>query len=184
MLINYFKVAWRNLLRSKGYSSINVIGLGAGMAIALIIGLWIWDEVSFNRYHIHYDRLARIMTTQTFNNETNTAHTIVVPLEKELRTKYGNNFKRLSLTWTSTNILAAGDKKISSRGKWAQPDFPEMFSLKMINGSSTSFNDPSTMLVSQSLANSLFGDSNPVGKILKIDNKTDVKIGGVYEDLP
>jgi putative ABC transport system permease protein len=184
MIRNYFKVGWRNLKKSKVYSSINIIGLATGMAIALLIGLWIWDELSFNYYHHNYTTIAKVMSTQTFNGQTGTAHTTVVPLEKELRTKYGSSFKRLSLTWTSTHILATGDKKISSSGRWAQPDLPEMLTLRLNKGRMSAFNDPSSLLLSMSLANALFGDEDPINKIIRVDNKTDMTVGGVYEDLP
>ncbi|MEP7109988.1 MAG: ABC transporter permease [Ferruginibacter sp.] len=184
MLKNYFKIAWRNLYKNKAYSSINIVGLATGMAVALLIGLWIRDELSFNNYHKNHGRLAYVMSTQTYNGETGTYPNIVVPLENELRTKYAGDFKRLSLTWTSTNILSAGEKKISASGKWAQPDLPEMLTLTMQKGNRESFQDPSTVLLSQSLAIALFGDADPVNKIIRVDNKIEMKVGGVYEDLP
>lgn len=184
MLINYFKTGWRNLMRSKGYSFINILGLASGMAIALVIGLFIWDELSFNKYHKNYFRLGRIMATQTFNDETSTAHTTVVPLEQELRTKYKGDFSRLSLTWAGTNILAVGNKKISRTGRWAQPDFPEMFTLEMLSGTRHSFNDPSSILLSASVAEALFGKEDPLNQTIKVDNKTDMKVTGVFKDLP
>jgi putative ABC transport system permease protein len=184
MIRNYLKIAWRNLLKNKVYSSINVIGLATGMAVALLIGLWIWDELSFNHYHTRHSRLARLMTTQTFDEETSTDPNISVPLEQELRTKHASDYKRLSLTWNSTNILAVGDKKISQTGIWAQPDLPEMLTLKMTNGSRAAFNDPSAVLLSQSVATALFGKDDPVNKTIRVDNKTDMKVAGVYEDLP
>jgi putative ABC transport system permease protein len=184
MIKSYFKIAWRNLLKSKAYSSVNVIGLATGMAVALLIGLWIWDELSFNHYHDNHKKLARIMATQTFNGETGTYPTTCVPLEKELRTKYASDFKRLSLTWNSTNILAAGDKKISQPGLWAQPDLPEMLTLKMNKGSRSAFNDPSSIMLSASVALALFGNDDPVNKTVRVDNKTDMKVAGVYADLP
>ena len=184
MIKNYLKIAWRNLLKSKVYSSINVIGLATGIAVALLIGLWISDELSFDHYHNNHSRLARLMTTQTFDDETGTYPNICVPLEKELRTKHASDYKRLSLTWNSTNILAAGDKKISQPGIWAQPDLPEMLTLKMNKGSRAGFNDPSAVLLSQSIATALFGNDDPVNKTIRVDNKTDMKVAGVYEDLP
>ncbi|MEP7373255.1 MAG: FtsX-like permease family protein [Chitinophagaceae bacterium] len=184
MIKNYFKIAWRNLLKSKVYSSINVIGLATGMAVALLIGLWISDELSFDHYHKNHSRLARLMTTQTFDDETGTYPNICVPLEKELRTKHASDYKGLSLTWNSTNILAAGEKKISQPGIWAQPDLPEMLTLKMNKGSRAGFNDPSAVLLSQSIATALFGKDDPVNKTIRVDNKTDMKVAGVYEDLP
>ena len=162
MLKNYFKIAWRNLLKNKVYSSINIIGLATGMAVALLIGLWIWDELSFDHYHNNHDKLARLMTTQTFNGETGTYPNICVPLEKELRTKYTSDYKRLTLTWNSTNILAAGDKKIAQPGIWAQPDLPEMLTMKMNKGSRAAFNEPSAVLLSQSIATALVGNDYPV----------------------
>jgi putative ABC transport system permease protein len=150
----------------------------------LLIGLWIWDELSFDHYHTNHPRLARLMTTQTFDDETSTHPNICVPLEQELRIKHASDYKRLSLTWNSTNILAAGDKKISQPGIWAQPDLPEMLTLKMNKGSRAAFNDPSAVLLSQSIATALFGKDDPVNQTIRVDNKTDMKVAGVYEDLP
>ena len=61
MILNHFRIAWRNLLKHKGYSAINIGGLALGMAVAMMIGLWIWDELSYDKYHKNYDRIARVM---------------------------------------------------------------------------------------------------------------------------
>jgi tRNA(His) 5'-end guanylyltransferase len=76
MIKNYFKIAWRNLVRSKGYSAINIGGLAVGMAVAMLIGLWVYDELTFNKYHTNYDRIAQVMQHATFNGkvETQTAN--------------------------------------------------------------------------------------------------------------
>jgi putative ABC transport system permease protein len=184
MIRNYFKIAFRNLFKNKVYSFINVAGIATGMAVAMLIGLWIWDELSFDMYHKNHDRLANVMSTQTYNGETGTYPSIVVPLENELRTKYSSDFKGLSMIWNSTNILAVGEKKISQTGIWAQPDFPEMLTLTMLKGSREAFKDPSSVLLSESVANSLFGDDDPINKAIRVDNKTDMKVVGVYENLP
>lgn len=154
------------------------------MAVALLIGLWVYDELSYDKYHQNYDRIAQMMATQTFNGETGTDPNISVPIENELRTNYAGDFKRLSLTWTSTNILAVGDKKLSESGRWAQPDFPEILTLTMQHGSRETFSDPSSVLLSQSVATALFGDADPVNKTIRVDNRTDMKVVGVYADLP
>ncbi|HVY73191.1 MAG TPA: ABC transporter permease [Puia sp.] len=186
MLRNYFIVAWRNLLKSKAYSAINIVGLATGMAVAILIGLWIWDELSFNHYHQNHERLAQVMTTQTFNGETGTGRAVAMPLATELRAKYGSDFKAVSMaSWNFGHILAVGaDKKINSDGMWVEPVFPKMFSLHMIKGSLDGLSDPSSILLSASVAKALFGNSDPMGQTVKIDNKTDVKVTGVYEDLP
>ncbi len=70
MIKNYLKIAWRNLVKNKGYSAINIIGLATGMAVGMLIGFWIYDEVTFDTYHTNHKELAQVMTTQTFNGET------------------------------------------------------------------------------------------------------------------
>ncbi|MDN3581527.1 ABC transporter permease [Mucilaginibacter flavus] len=184
MIRNYLKIAWRNIVKSKGHTFINVAGLSIGMAVAMLIGLWIWDELSFNKYHQNYDRVGELMTTQTSNGEVVTFPTTVVPLSEELRSKYGNDFKLTALTWAGTHIMAVGDKKISQNGTWAEAGLPQILSLKMIKGNYAGFNDPSNFLLSQSVATALFGDADPINKVVCIDNKTDMKVAGVYEDLP
>ncbi|NII27997.1 FtsX-like permease family protein [Pseudoflavitalea sp. X16] len=185
MIKNYFKTAFRNLLKGRMYSVINILGLATGMAIALLIGLWIWDELSYNKYHRNYDRLAQIMTTQTFNGETGTGPAVSIALGMELRNKYTDDFKKVSLaTWNFGHILAVGDKKITKNGMWVQPEFPAMFGLKMVKGSIDGLKDPSSALLAESLAKALFGNTDPIGKTVKFDNKIDMKVAGVYEDLP
>jgi ABC-type antimicrobial peptide transport system permease subunit len=186
MLKNYFKIAWRNLLKSKVYSAINIIGLATGMAVAILIGLWIWDELSFDTYHKNHERLAQVMTTQTFNGETGTGKAVAMPLANELRSKYGSDFKNVSMaSWNFGHILAVGDKKISVEGMWVEPAFPAMFSFKMLKGNVASgLNDPSSILLSASVAKALFNDEDPINKVIRLDNKENYKVTGVYEDLP
>jgi len=184
MLKNYIVVAWRNLLRSKWYSLINTFGLSIGIAVALLIGLWIWDELTYDHYHTGHERLARIMTTQTFNGHTGTGFAVAIPLGKELTTKYASDFRHVSMaSWNFNHILAVGDKKLSSDGMSVEPAFPEMFSLKMLEGSGD-LKDPSSILLTHSVAVSLFGNTPAVGQIIKSDNKLNYKVAGVFEDLP
>ena len=185
MIKNYLKIAWRNLVKNKGYSAINIIGLATGMAVATLIGFWIYDEVTFNTYHTNHKELAQVMTTQTFNGETGTGPAVAMPLGNELRTKYGSDFTNVSMaSWNFGHILAVGDKKISSEGMWVEPNFPSMFSLRMIKGTRSGLNDPSSILLSSSVAKSLFGKEDPVNKVVKLDNKESYKVTGVFEDLP
>ncbi len=185
MLKNYFKIAWRNMLKSKVYSLINIIGLAIGMTVALLIALWIIDELSFDHYHANHTTLAQVMTTQTFNGETGTGQAVAMPLGNELRSKYAADFKQVSMaSWNFGHILATGDKKISKSGMWVEPMFPVMFSLKMVKGSQQGLSDPSSILLSASVANALFGKEDAMNQLVKLDNKESYKVTGVYEDLP
>src|SRR5258705_13739012 len=119
MIKNYFKIAWRNLFANKTSSFINIIGLSVGMAVAMLIGLWIWDELSFNKYHQNYNRIAQVMQQKTNNGIVNTGVAVPLTLDASLRKDYGSDFKRIVLaSWTSYHIVATGDKKISWPGNF------------------------------------------------------------------
>ncbi len=185
MFQNYFKIGWRNIIRTKGYSLINIGGLAMGITVTMLIGLWIHDELSFDRYHQNYQHLAQVMQNQTLNGATETENSIPRPLESVLRTSYANDFKYLSMaSWTGDHILSAGEKALTKSGNFFQSDFPEMISLKMIKGTRQGLKDPTSILLSESTATALFGITDPINQPIRIGNRMDVKITGVYEDLP
>jgi len=186
MFKNYFKIAFRNLKKNKVYSFINIAGLAIGMAVALLIGLWIWDEISFDHYHQNHATLEQVWDTQTWNGETGTGPGIDIPLANELHNNFSNDFKQMALASAieDGHILATDDKKIINSGMWAQPELPGMLTLKMLNGRRDALKDPSSILLSASLAKTLFGDVDPMNKIVRLDNNIDVKVEGVFEDFP
>jgi putative ABC transport system permease protein len=185
MIKNYFKIAWRNLIKNKASSFINIGGLAVGMAVAMLIGLWIWDELSFDKYHQNYDRVAIAMQHETFNGTINTSAVISLPLDAELRKSYGGDFKHIALSsWTEKHIFNVGDKNISYSGNFMGSEAPEIFSLKMLSGTRNGIKDRSSIMISQSVAKALFGGTDPVNKVIKLDNKDVFKVSGVYEDLP
>src|SRR5215217_630830 len=127
MIKNYFVIAFRNLLKNKVYSFINIAGLAVGIAVAMLIGLWVWDELSFNKYHKNYDKITQAWINQTFNGQTFTGTAVSIPAVTEMATKYGSDFKFTSLaSWNYGHLLANGDKKINKSGMYAQPSLPEM----------------------------------------------------------
>jgi ABC-type antimicrobial peptide transport system permease subunit len=108
-----------------------------------------------------------------------------MPLGDALRTQYAGDFKYVSLTsWNNDHLLAVGDHKLPGAGMWVQRDFPKMFTLTMVKGRRDVLKDPSSILLAQSLAKALFGNVDPMNKTVRVDNKLDMKVGGVYEDLP
>lgn len=185
MLKNYLKIAFRNLVKNKGYSAINIVGLAVGMAVAMLIGLWIYDELSFNKNHENYDRIAKVMQNQTFNGVVETSSNVPLQLEAELRNSYGANFKYVVIAgWPGEHLLTFGDKKITQTGNYMGSEITEMLSLKMLKGTRSGLADQNSILISESASKSVFGDADPINKILKIDNKQNVKVTGVYADLP
>ena len=185
MIKNYFRIAYRNLLRNRSSSLINIGGLSIGMAVAILIGLWIYDELSFNSWHKNYDRIVKVMDRQGWHGVKNTNDVLPVPLGAKLRESFGSDFKSVTIVReTEEHIIAAGEKSFTQAGNFMQPGGPGMLSLEMIYGSRDGLKDPHSIQLSKSLAKKLFGDSSPLDKTITIDAKTDVKVTGVFEDLP
>jgi len=185
MIKNYFKTAWRNLIKNKAHSFINITGLSVGMAVAILIALWIYDEISFNKSFENYDRIAQVMQHQTFNGDVGTQTAVPYLMGSELKSDYGSDFKYVSMaSWTNDHILAVGEKKITKSGNYMEPQITQMLSLKMLKGTRAALNDDHAVILSLSTAKALFGDADPMDKVIKIDNRFDVKVTGVYKDLP
>ncbi|MCB9338594.1 MAG: ABC transporter permease [Lewinellaceae bacterium] len=186
MFQNYLKIAWRNLLRHKSTGLINIGGLTIGMGVAIMIGLWMHDELTFDRYHENYDRLAQVYIHQTFNDKTGTGQAVSLPVEPTLRNEFSSDFDGMALTsWTFDHTLQAGEKILLKSGAYAQPDFPSLFSLKMRSGNyADALSKPQSIILSQSLAKALFGEEDPMGKTIRFDASENLKVTGVFEDLP
>jgi len=185
MISNYFLIAWRNLKNHKGYSAINIGGLAVGMAVAMLIGLWIHDELTYNLYHKNYDRIAQVMQHQTFNGYKGTESSIPFPLAGEIKNKYGSDFKYLVMaSWQGDHILSLGDRHLTRIGNYMGADIARLLSLNMLKGSQDGLKEPNSILLSASTAKAIFGDQDPMGQTLKLDNNSTVAVTGVYEDLP
>jgi ABC-type antimicrobial peptide transport system permease subunit len=185
MIKNYFKIALRNLIKNKGYSAINIGGLAVGMAVAMLIGLWVYDELSFDKYHKNYDRIAQVMQHANFNGKVETQVANPALMGTEIKNKYGSDFKYVvQASWGGGHLLSIGDKHISKDGIYFEPDAPDMLSLKMLRGTRSGLKDPYSIMLSASAAESIFGKDDPINKTLKLDRSFDVKVTGVYEDLP
>ena len=117
MIKNYFKIAWRSLSTSRLVSFINIAGLAVGMAVAMLIGLWVWDEASFDRQCGNYDRIAQVMENQYINGTYGTQKQLPIPVASQLSTRFASDFKQIALSsLTNDHILTIGDKKLTT--KW------------------------------------------------------------------
>jgi hypothetical protein len=185
MLKNYLKIILRSLWKNKGYSAINIGGLAIGMGVAILIGLWIYDELSFNRYFKNYDRIGQVLQNRVEHGEKKTSFSLPVPFVEELKTHYAGNFKRIiASTQTGENILAAGDTKLSRNGHFIEAGALEMFGFHMVRGSWSALDDQQGIVLSHSTARALFGDADPMNKIVKVDADLNLKVTGIYEDFP
>ena len=189
MLRNYLTIAWRNLIKNKVLSLINIGGLAVGMAVVMLISLWVLDEVSFDKYHSNYHHIAQVMQNVTNNGEVKTSFHEPYPLAAELRKNYGSDFKSVAMaTLPRDYILTWGDKKLNEQGSFMEAGGPDLFTLNMLEGRGDAIKDPSAILISASTAKAFFGNEDPMGKVLKLklrwDGLDNLKIAGVYADLP
>src|SRR5215217_886771 len=158
MFKNYFTIAWRNLVKSKISSVINISGLAVGMAVAILIGLWIYDELQFDKYHSSYDRIAQVMQNQTFNGEVGTQSANPAVMAEEIRRLYGSDFKYvLQSSWNFNHALSYGDKIFLKPGSLFEPQVTDMLSLKMLKGTRNGLKEMNSILLSWSVAQAIFG---------------------------
>ncbi len=185
MYKNYLKTGWRNLLRNKGYSIINIGGLAAGMSVAILIGLWIQFEMSFDSFHENRSRIAMVLKNTLFNGERNTQEATPFPLHDELKRNYPEIKRASRLSWRTDISLMVGDKKVVKNGRYVDPDFLSMFSFPLIRGSiKNALKDPNSIILTESLASALFGSEDAVGKSLRVNNEYDVQVTGVLKEIP
>jgi putative ABC transport system permease protein len=185
MFRNYLKITLRGLIRNRIYSVINIGGLAVGMAVAMLIGLWIFDELSYNKAFPNYPRIARVMQHQTFNGSIVSQSAVPYVIGDELRARFGSDFRYVIMSsWNGPHILSAGDRALSQNGSYLEPDAPRMLSLEILRGTSGGLREPHSILLSESAAEALFGKADPLNKRLRIDNQHDVRVTGVYKDLP
>lgn len=185
MLDNYFRLASRNLAKNKLHSLINISGLAIGMAVATLIGLWVWDELSFNTWHKNYDRIAQVLIDETVHNEVKTSDHIPFPLINELETKYRQHFDLLVAAMPKEQVIfRANEKSLFLTGQFMQENGPELFTLQMLKGDRNGLHTPNSILLSATAANALFGNTNAIGQTLLIHDTSRLQITGVYADLP
>jgi ABC-type antimicrobial peptide transport system permease subunit len=186
MIRNYLAVALRNLRKNKGYSAINIGGLAAGMTVAMLIGLWVFDELSFNTYHDNYPRIVQIMKGGSYEGKYYSGQRhLPHPLIEQLKTNYSNNFKHIVPFAGGDYVLSFGEKIISQPGAYAGEGMADMLTLHMREGTRQGLQDPHSILLSASTAKALFGETDEaLNKVIRVNGKNDMKVTGVYEDLP
>ena len=185
MITNYLKVGWRNLIKNKGYSALNIGGLALGVTVAMLIGLWIIDELSFDKHYKNYNRMAAVLQHNIMNGEKDTWSSQSYQLGKALKTNYSNYFEHIvTSSFPGEAILALNERKFTIRGSYLDEQGPKFFGLKMLAGVQDDFDNATTILISASTAEKFFGKDKALGEVLKIDNNRELRVAGVYEDTP
>jgi putative ABC transport system permease protein len=185
MFRNYFKTAIRNLWRNKGFSFINIFGLSVGMTVAMLIGLWVQHELSMNTFHENRKNIGLVMKKTNFNDVKGVQDGVMLPLYDELKNNYPEVKNITRLDWGGSHSLISGEKKVGKDGHFADPGFLKMFTFPLVRGNvETALKDPYSIVLTQSLSQTLFGDDNPLGKVIRLDNRHDLIVSAVMQDVP
>ena len=159
-------------------------GLAVGIAVALLIGLWVYDELSYNLSFKNYSHIAQVsrLYTEPLNQQTNNTVYLPQPMAAVLRNNYGHLFKHVVKTQGERDFdLKIGNNTVTKKGEFTENGVIDMFSLKMLRGSKESLNDQKSIIISESAAKALFGNINPINQPIKLNNYYDTKVTGVYE---
>ena len=183
MLKNYLKIAFRNLLRNKAFSAINILGLSVGMASALLILFWMYNEISYDRFHKHKDYLYEAWNRGTFDGKLQCWNSTPQVLGPALKAEYPE-VSHISRNYSRWFVTRVGDKKISSEAIITDAAFLSMFDFPLTQGNpQTALNSISSMVVTQKMAIKMFGTEDVLGKVVAID-KDNFTITGVMRNLP
>ncbi len=186
MIKNYLLVAWRNLVRNKAFSAINILGLALGMTCSLLILLWVHDERSVDGFHANGKQLYQIYERSYFDGKVMADYPTQGLLAGELKRVIPDIQYTSSLEYCSTNTFEAHNKISKQLGSFAGADFFIMFSYPLLQGTpQTALNTFEGVAISRKMANLFFGSPTAaMGQTLKYENSQNFRVSAVFEDLP
>jgi predicted permease len=186
MLKNYLKIAWRNILRQKGYSFINVFGLALGMALCILILRWAQYEMSYNTFHEKIESMYLVRFWEQYGSERQQGNGSVPALGPALQTEYPEVvYAARFQNGQRESLLEYGENKLKERIQMADPSVFDMFTFPLVKGVRTKdFSDPYIIVLSEKTATKFFGDEDPIGKIMTLDGQFDMRVVGVMKEIP
>ncbi|HYK47220.1 MAG TPA: ABC transporter permease [Parafilimonas sp.] len=186
MFKNYLKVALRNLWKNKAFSAINIIGLATGLAVCLLIVLYVINELAYDKYNVNADRIYRIDADIYFNNTQFTSATTPEPLGPTLMREFPHVEQMVRFNSQGDISIKKGAQTIQDQhAVFTDSTFFKVFSIHMIEGDpNTALNEPNSIVIDETAAKRYFNSTDVLGKTLYVDNSTNCKITGVIKDIP
>lgn len=186
MIRNYFLIAFRNIVKNKLFSTVNILGLAFGIASSLLIFFWVNDELQVDQFHSNRDRLYRVMENQQYTDgRLFTFSSTPGPMAPFIKEKYPEIDKATRYTWEVDNLLQFNEKAFYEKGRYADPDFLTMFSFPSMAGDLTSaLSDKTGIVLTKKLAEKYFGKEEAIGKVLLMNTKHAFTVTAVLKDLP
>lgn len=185
MLKNYLKIAFRQLVKNKVFSFINIAGLAIGMAAVILIFLWVHNELTYDNFHTNKDRIYELYNIGEWSGKVECWNTTPIVAAKYIKQDLPEVDKVARMNWNSTNLFSYGNKRMNGRGNIVDPEFLDIFSFRMIKGNAKeALKQPTSIILSERFAKKLFGDKDPIGKVIKRDNTDDFIVTGIIADPP
>jgi len=185
MLTNFIKVALRNLLKHRLYSIINISGLAIGILCSILILLWVADEVSYDSFIPKKNELHQVWVNAAFDGSITSWSSVPLPTYEAMKTADAGIINSVVAGWGGTRLLTVGDTRVLKRGYFVSEEFLEMFEYPLIYGQSASvLDEPTSIVLTSSMAKILFGDEDPLGKIVKVDDSSLLTVTGILKDIP
>ena len=187
MLKNYFTIAWRNLVKNKAFTAINIAGLAIGIATCLVIMLFVQDELSFDRFNEKAGQMVRVVFRGTMNGEKMKESSVMAPVAPTLRNDYPEVLDATRLLQYGFPKIVVDDKTFKDANfAYVDSNFFSVFTLPLIKGDAkTALVEPYNVVITQAISEKYFGKANPIGKILNFkDDHQLYKITGVIKEVP
>ena len=184
MLLNYFKIAVRSLLKHPSFSFINIAGLSTGLACSILILLWVYDEVTFDQYFPKHNQVYQVKLNASVDKGIVTGQSVPYPVKDALLSEDSRILRTVRTNWGEGALMSVGEKKLNKVGLWVTESFFDMFDYQFLSGSPRALDDPKSVVLTQSLAKALFGNEDPLNKTILVENTVDLKVAGVVADLP
>jgi len=185
MLRNFLLVALRNVRKNSLYSVINVSGLSIGIACSILILLWVSDELTFDKFIAKKDNLYQVYVNAEFDGSISSWRSVPLPTYEAMKSADHNIVNSVVTGWGYEHLLTVDDTRIFKKAYWASEEFLEMFEFPLIAGNAeTVMDEPSSIIISESTAEALFGNEDPINKIIKLDDRSDLTVTGVLKDVP
>lgn len=185
MFRNYFVVMVRNLFKNGFYSFINITGLALGITCSILILLWVADETSFDKFFPKADRLYQVWVRAQFDGKISSWTSVPLPTYEAFKTA-NSNIARMAVTdWGGEHLITVGENRLLKQGYWVSEEFLEMFEFPLVSGRADQvLDDPPSIVITESTAKALFGEEDPINKVIRLDNQYDLKVTGILKDVP
>ena len=184
MIYSYIKIAFRNLIRNKAFSFINIAGLTIGMCCTILILLWVYNERSWDKNNSGYANIYHIFCNRNFNGEISTGPDMMYPLASALKADFPEVQHAAAVNFGETTLFSHGEKKLNRSTITASPELFDVFTADFISGSKAALSDPDAVVLTESTARALFNQVNVVGQTIRVNNGRDAVVKAVVKDVP